>query len=288
MRISWILMFGWLCGGALVASVRAAEPTAANRSAPVRHSVLSAEQVVQILDDTLDWYRTLGAQQQSATQPSDLLILYANRQTADQVIGLAFDIARANAELLSSEVDESGGRASGESSGDVAALQKKADERRRGILSEMDAARRKPELAAKLSELQGELDMVNAQKNLLDTIGQFASENDARRAGVTALKAHIDAIAASIPNASATSASARGAPGSPAAANAPPASAASANAPQPRSFGLWDLSAEALRLSCSAAVRRSIGTIEAIDRRTAALQDTFARMRANPVAQLEA
>ena len=45
----------------------------------------------------------LGAQQQSATQPSDLLILYANQQTADKVIGLAFEIARANAELLSSE-----------------------------------------------------------------------------------------------------------------------------------------------------------------------------------------
>ena len=52
---------------------------------------------------TVEWYRTLGTQQQTATQPSDLLILYANQQTADQVVGLAFDIARANAELLSSE-----------------------------------------------------------------------------------------------------------------------------------------------------------------------------------------
>src|ERR1700756_1354450 len=66
-------------------------------------SVLSGDQVIQILDETVDWYRTLGAQQQTATQPSDLLILYANQQTADKVIGLAFELARANAELLSSE-----------------------------------------------------------------------------------------------------------------------------------------------------------------------------------------
>src|SRR5258707_7903678 len=66
-----------------------------------RVSVLSGEQVVQILDETVDWYRTLGTQQQYATEPSDLLILFANRQTADQVVGLAFGIARANAELLS-------------------------------------------------------------------------------------------------------------------------------------------------------------------------------------------
>src|SRR5882757_8590534 len=73
-------------------------------TAPLSHvSVLTGDQVVQILDETVDWYRTLGAQQQTATQPSDLLILYANQQTADKVIGLAFEIARANAELLSSE-----------------------------------------------------------------------------------------------------------------------------------------------------------------------------------------
>src|SRR5260370_24744905 len=75
--------------------------------ATARVAVLTGEQVVQILDDTVDWYRTLGTQQQHATQPSDLLILFANRQTADQVIALAFEIARANAELLSSEAGSS-------------------------------------------------------------------------------------------------------------------------------------------------------------------------------------
>src|SRR5712691_2745512 len=88
-----------------VGGVEAAAP---NEPSPVgastaRVSVLTGEQVVQILDETVDWYRTLGTQQQNATQPSDLLILFANRQTADKVVGLAFDIARANAELLSSE-----------------------------------------------------------------------------------------------------------------------------------------------------------------------------------------
>src|SRR5580693_48858 len=76
-------------------------------AAPSRVSVLSAAQVIQILDDTVEWYRSLGTQQENATQPSDLLILFANRQTADQVVRLAFDIARANAELLSSESNAS-------------------------------------------------------------------------------------------------------------------------------------------------------------------------------------
>ena len=93
---------------AVAAGARGRRAAAARR--PTHVSVLTGDQVMQILDETVDWYRTLGAQQQSATQPSDLLILYANQQTADKVIGLAFELARANAELLSSEAGTRGCR----------------------------------------------------------------------------------------------------------------------------------------------------------------------------------
>src|SRR6267143_461744 len=97
-----------------IGRVEAAEPNDPGSASTARASVLTGEQVVQILDETVDWYRTLGTQQQNATQPSDLLILFANRQTADKVVVLAFDIARANAELLSSEAgaDQGGADAS--------------------------------------------------------------------------------------------------------------------------------------------------------------------------------
>ncbi len=84
----------------LAVPARGAEATATAES----RAVMTAEQVVEILDETVDWYRTLGTQQLAATQPSDLLILYANRQAADKVMAIAFEIARANAELLSSEM----------------------------------------------------------------------------------------------------------------------------------------------------------------------------------------
>src|ERR1700687_1969468 len=84
--------------GLCIVRVEAAEPNdpSAGGAPTARASVLTGDEVVQILDETVDWYRTLGTQQQNATQPSDLLILFANRQTADQVVALAFDIARAN------------------------------------------------------------------------------------------------------------------------------------------------------------------------------------------------
>src|SRR5262245_40953127 len=78
----------------------------ADSAAPLAsRAVMTSEQVIRILDETVDWYRLLGVQQQSSTQPSDLLILYANRQTADRVVALAFELARANAELLSSQAE---------------------------------------------------------------------------------------------------------------------------------------------------------------------------------------
>src|SRR5215813_4131321 len=91
-----IALFVAACCGSVASVIGAGQPLS-------NVSVLTGDQVVEILDETVDWYRTLGAQQQAATQPSDLLILYANQQTADKVIGLAFELARANAELLSSE-----------------------------------------------------------------------------------------------------------------------------------------------------------------------------------------
>ncbi|HEY5265021.1 MAG TPA: hypothetical protein VIJ37_08505, partial [Steroidobacteraceae bacterium] len=78
-----VLAAAGLYGGGLMAAT--AGDTHAGAAPASRVSVLTGEQVIQILDETVDWYRTLGTQQQNATQPSDLLILFANRQTADKV-----------------------------------------------------------------------------------------------------------------------------------------------------------------------------------------------------------
>jgi Mechanosensitive ion channel len=234
----------------------------ARAQGPSRVSVLSGEQVIQILDETVNWYRTLGTQQQNATQPSDLLILFANRQTADKVIGLAFDIARANAELLSSEASP------------PQTLNQKQDQlesRRQSIEQEIGAvhqqlavpAKGRQDVEAKLPELQGELAMVNARKNLLDTMTEFVNSSDPKTAGADALKAQIDAIAATIPSST---------------VKAPtPASLAAASG----RHGIWDLATNVFKQ------HGKIDTIDGIDGRTAALAGTFARISAPPLKQLQ-
>ena len=287
-----LLLLGSLAGTLALA---AAEAQTSAPQPPTRVSPLTAEQLIQILDETVDWYRTLGIQQQNATQPSDLLLLYANRQTADEVVRLAFQIARANAELLSSEASAAPatGAAADRSPRALEQRQHSTAQRGEDIQKEMDSVRRalataperaRSDLNAKLLELQGELAMVKAQQNLLDTMSQFVFENDAQRANVTALKARIDAIAATIPAASATTAATSPAPvapgGSPPTAAAP-ATSTSGAAAAPRTLGLWELFGAALNLS------QKLTNIEAVDQRTQALQETFHKIRTAPTEELQ-
>jgi small-conductance mechanosensitive channel len=279
--------------GVCAATGAAADPNDPRAAAAPssRVSVLTGEQVVQILDETVDWYRTLGTQQQNVTQPSDLLILYANRQTADKVVGLAFEIARANAELLSSEAASAQSAADGSSPQALNQRQNQLDAQRQSIQQEIDADRQKLAAAsgkdkqvieATLQELQGELAMANARKNLLDTMTEFVAGSDPKAAGATALKAQIDAIAATIPASSAAPASASSPVGSSSAAGTTVASAATSDGSRaaPARYGVWDLATAVLRQ------RTKIKTIDLIGEHTAALAQTFSKISEQPLKQL--
>jgi small-conductance mechanosensitive channel len=285
--IRTVAAFGLSVVAAIAAPSDTAPPAAAAES---RASVLSAEQVIQILDETVDWYRTLGTQQQNATKPSDLLILFANRQTADQVVNLAIELARANAELLSSEVSAGQGATNASSSQSLNQQKSELDAQRASIEAEIShlkdpgaAAKGKQDAAAKLRELQGELAMVAARRNLLDTMTEFTDQSSPKQASVSALKAHIDAIAATLPTLSA-------APGAAAAPGVAPASAASTGtspgvndtkAAATRS-GIWDMGVTVMDL------RAKIKSIDLVDRRTAALANTFLKLSDLPLKQLQA
>ena len=273
-----------------------AQPAGDTEPAPLAsRAVMTGEQVIRILDETVDWYRMLGVQQQSATQPSDLLILYANRQAADRVVGLAFDVARANAELLSSQAELKQDDAPDPQRSPQVLLksQKELDARRASIQAEIAAAQTQLEASkpparsatqAKLAELRSELDLVNARRNLLNTMVELARDTDANGSGISALKEHINAIAASIP--AATSGV------TPAAGTAdvqdhmmPVGNAAALAAADQGSggrLGIWDLGANVLRL------QGKLATIDDVDRRTEALQQTFAKTRALPEQQVKA
>jgi small-conductance mechanosensitive channel len=276
------------------ASPAAAPPSAASSAASTVAAPMTGPQIIEVLDQTIDWYRTLGIQQQAASEPSDLLILYDNRQTANQVIGLAFEIARANAEILAKQPapkDSAGASASTQS---LMQLQKNFAAQGAMVQVELNSAQaqlakarteQKAVLQAKISELHGELDLINARLSLLATMSTFSNQSDTTGFSASALKSQIDAMAVTVPSAAGAS------PNTPSSGSGASASSAS-KAPAPAltgasgiaaaRFGIWDLAANVVRLSEKAA------TVAAIDRRTEALQTTFARIRAPLIEQLKA
>jgi small-conductance mechanosensitive channel len=251
-------------------------------------SVLSASEVVEILDRTSEWYRTLGLPQQNSLQPSEVLILYANRQIADKVVDLVVELARADAELLSSEANAA--QASADKSA-ATSLKQQRDQlaaQRQSIQQEIAAGQQKrssaggagKELETKLAELQGELAMNEARANLLDTMGEFVNQRDPKSADAEALKAHIDAIAASIPLAAAAPAPQTGR--TPVATS--PAASALLNSGVEKSGvrdGIWDLAKNVIDL------RAKIKAIEVIDARSKDLADLFAKYSEAPRARLQ-
>ncbi len=238
-----------------------------------------------MLDATVDWYRTLGIQQQIADEPSDLLSLAENRQIANQVVALAFDVARASAEqLVEGPPDNSAGSQASTSAQTLAARQQKLNAQALSIQNEMDSARArlaaaaknaKPALQAKIAELQGELDLISAKKSMIGSIVTAMNGSDAKDAG--SLRSQIDAMAVALPSTSPSPSPGTTAPTAQHPASAPtPASAATSR------FGIWDEAADAFKLS------EKISSIDAIDHRTEALQTALSQIQSKLVAQLRA
>jgi small-conductance mechanosensitive channel len=279
----------------LVAAQAAVAPaSAASVAGPA--APMTGPQVIQLLDQTVNWYRTLGIQQQAASEPGDMLILYDNRQTASRVIGLAFDIARANVEILDKQPTTKDAGGASASSQTLTQLQAKFAAQGASIQTEMDSdqhrlssarSKQKADLQAKISELQAELELVNARKSLLSTLSTFTSQTDAGGISVGALKAQIDAMAVTMPSSASAPAASPGTtpPNTASSTNSTPATAVStqsgASGSAAARFGIWDLIAAVVRLS------EKVATIDGIDKRTEALQTTFAQIRAPLITELK-
>ena len=145
-----------------------------------------AQEVIEFLNQSIDWHRQTALETQVASSPSDLMFVGDNRQTATEVLRLSFDFARADAQLTpgqstpevqaeapGEDKHQSLARATHEADVEVSQTQSELDSDRAKLPNARGSKRQK--LQAEIDELQSELDLAQTRSKSLHNILQFVS-----------------------------------------------------------------------------------------------------------------
>src|SRR5664279_871403 len=266
----------WLVA-VLVALIFGHATTASAQNAP--HALVDSSQVIQFLNQTIDWYRHRAAERQIVTDPDDVLAVNDNRQLADQVVRLAFDFAQAEANSLAKSnttgqnQNQSGGPSQYQA---LFQLKAKINQQAQESQAEADTLRQKLETAAgkkrrelqsQLAETQAEVELAKARKDAIDSMAEFVSGAGSNGLGATDLRAQVQALAESVP----VVLTAKGSDTS-SKEQLSPALISATNTPE--HSGIWDLTADLLSLS------GKVHTVDAAIQQTDALAKRAGEIRA--------
>jgi small-conductance mechanosensitive channel/HPt (histidine-containing phosphotransfer) domain-containing protein len=218
--------------------------------------------IIQYLSQTINWYRSWIQEHEIATDPSDILVVNDDRQLADQVVRLAFDFARAEAQTPSKPANQQDTSSSPSSQyQSLQQLSTNLDTQVRQLQTELESLRRKLDAASgrqrqvlqtTIAEVQSELDLANVRRDAIHSMAEFVSGANTNGLGATGLRAQIEALARSVPAELTQTAGGTQAAGNAGANNAAvPTSKADAS-------GIWGLTGELFALS---------GKVHTIDRR---------------------
>lgn len=211
--------------------------------------------IIQFLSHTISWYRELALEQKNATEPSDLTFIQENRRVAEQVVQLAFEFARNQAQLRArqpSQQQPSQPDAGSQSQRLVQAVQKVEQQIQdtqtelqsvRDKLSRAPAARRSM-LQSQAAELQSEVGLLQARRDAIESMLDFVNASSTGTSG-GGLRAQIEELARSVPAALAREQGSKQGEGSPEPSSA--ANTSIANKRQPS--GIWGLTSDLISLS---------------------------------------
>jgi small-conductance mechanosensitive channel len=211
-------------------------------------------QIIQFLTHTISWYRLLVVEQQLATQPSDLTYYQENHRVADQVVQLAFDYARSEAQLRARKPAQQTSQSSNSSQYQgLAQAAQKAEQELQDTQSELEATRAKVasappakrrSLEAQVGELESEIGLMEARRDAIESMLEFVSTSISS-AGGAGLRSQIEELARSVP-ASLSKPSGT----TPTETTTEPSSTTNtAVSKKPEPSGIWGLTADSFNLS---------------------------------------
>ncbi len=162
----------------------------------------SPAEVLQYLNETIDWYRQVQSLEQTPGDSQELLLRSAVLDNARQVLQLAFKYARAQAALIGPTGSPTSSR--GNSIAQKAAEAQQRASQAQADLNQLDhditnaPAGSADLLYAKRYELTAQLNLANTQRNVLEEYAQFMQVADSD--GAASFPQKIDQLEQSVPD----------------------------------------------------------------------------------------
>src|SRR5215467_12243381 len=211
-------------------------------------------QIIQFLRQAIEWHRQTAVQQQLAKEPADLAFLQESRRAADQVVQLAFEYARGQAQFQAKQpAAKPQGAQPASTPGQyqrLVQLAQRTDQQVNDTQSELDqtksklvsapASKRKL-LASQVAELESEIGLLQARRDALESMVEFVNSSSSGGKGA-GLRAQVEQLARSVP------AYLSQPVGTVAQQSAPVTAPANLATRPPEPTGIWGLSADLLRI----------------------------------------
>jgi small-conductance mechanosensitive channel len=204
--------------------------------------------IIQFLSTTVSWYRQRSAEEKLANEPADLTFEQENNTISDQVVQQAFEYARNEAQRQSKRQPVTQQSANTGQYQRLAQALQKIEQQIQDTQTELQATREKllrsagakrRTIQAQVEELQGELGLLNARHDALQTMSEFVSSSGSgNRLG---LRAQVEELARSVPAVLSGTSNAN--------ASQPKTPPTSILAPKAPPSGIWGLSTDLLHLS---------------------------------------
>ncbi len=163
-------------------------------------------EILQFLDQTIDWYRRVSALDENAVRSAEVLFRDAARQHAREAVRFAFDFARAYASMLNDKEKAASSTTNPSSITKLSRASDAAEKRIADVHAQLDQVNQQipkadpaalPALTARRDKLSSELELATARRDVLKNFSSFMSES----AGGSAqgLSARIDELERSVP-----------------------------------------------------------------------------------------
>lgn len=200
---------GFMVRKILLLLLVALSPCLAQRSA----GDLYTQNAAQFLNQTVVWYRRVTMEREIASTPRDAVFVNDNARVGDQVVRLAFDFARSEAQVAETQTNSGQQQSSTPSRYQaLTEMYRKLDaqiqqsqQEIESLQRQLDSAtgRKRQDIQSAISETQSELQLFEARRNILHTMVEFVGSTT-EGAESTGLAAQIEALSHSVPAALST------------------------------------------------------------------------------------